>query len=113
MSSARPPAPYSAEPLLPGRHANADAHAKTHADEHAHGGGPMGHANGPFDMPMGRSMDMPMGRSMNMPMGRPMDMPMPGQGPGNFGQGPCPQGDCGGMMPPTRHDARLGREPGS
>ncbi len=51
-------------------------------------------------MPMQRSMpmDMPMDRPMDMPMGRGMDMPMPGQDPRSFG-GPCPQGDCGGMMP--------------
>jgi hypothetical protein len=49
----------------------------------------------PMDMPMQQPMDMPMG----MPMDRMMDMPRPGQGPRGFG-GPCPQGDCGGMMPP-------------
>lgn len=50
----------------------------------------------PMDMPMGG----PMGRSMDMPMTGPMDMPMPSQGARGFGPGPCPQGDCGGMMPP-------------
>ncbi len=40
-------------------------------------------------MPMKRPMDM----YQQMPMERPMDMPM-------RGQGPCPQGDCGGMAPP-------------
>jgi hypothetical protein len=63
----------------------------------------------PMDMPMQRqmpAMDMPMQRQMppmDMPMQRqmpPMDMPMRGQAPGGYGQGPCPQGDCGGMMKP-------------
>ncbi len=51
--------------------------------------------NRPTDMLMDRPRDM----SMEMPMDRMMDMPRPGQGPRGFG-GPCPQGDCGGMMPP-------------
>jgi hypothetical protein len=48
-------------------------------------------------MPMQRPM--PMDMPPDMPMGRPMDMPGPGQGSRGFG-GPCPQADCGGMMPP-------------
>lgn len=50
----------------------------------------------PMDMPMGG----PMGRSMDMPMAAPMDMPMPSHGTRGFGPGPCPHGDCGGMMRP-------------
>jgi hypothetical protein len=49
-------------------------------------------------MPMQPPMQRPM--PMDMPGEMPMDMPMPGQGPRGFGPGPCPQGDCGGMMPP-------------
>jgi len=75
---------------------------------------PMGR---PMDMPMDRPMDMPMDMPMNMPMqmpmDRPMDMPMRGQGPWGFGPGACPQGDCGGMMPPRGMMPGWGGDQGS
>jgi len=58
-------------------------------------------------------MDMPMNMPMQMPMDRPMDMPMRGQGPWGFGPGPCPQGDCGGMMPPRGMMPGWGGDQGS